>query len=983
MTELPRVLELRVHGVSWTPPHSMLGLEHACDVHRLGKGDRDTLTGFYRAKNAEDTSGPELPDDAEREAYSWGALTSSASGLLGWLHRALWLTLLPFAMVNVAMWSRPGLNKPTLKRTVAAILVRTAGLFLTALLVATACGIGIDLVAWQCFRDGIPVCPVLPGFMNFLASDAFNDPGRRLAVGQALPLLVLVGFWWLSRTTIKRYEAYPLPAAGTSAGDGPAPTSGVVMSHRTMWDGEKRTSSLSYLHLALGVVLVVWFTAWPMARLGQRGYWFVLTVAVAALLAVFVLVAVWLGVYDQPEYSDTPAKQRHHGESLVLLVLAIVLLVLHTVHLLLPAGSVTESGYLPGVGWVPGALVFVLFGLAAALVGVSRSVWTVLLPVVPMVAAVAIALLVDAESPGWFWALLAVLGIPGFLGAWWHRAARRQECAWGGAAPAILVGAAILVAILFSTGLTLLAAGRLNDGPPISRFAIPYEEVPTPAVLRLGTGVRLEQGWVEFTTTETIVRGGQLLSATLDDATTVSETLASRLLTKQTLHLPGRSLSLADTCVTQNGPSTRLQSANRSLPTAAGADYAVIRVNFDPAGELPPQCGNGLAPPVRAVATMTPTVLTVPQSYAWFATALPLLFVGILVTLPWPYLRLRRRAYADLDGLANEELNDYPEDDRRECSRARHRAAFSHRAEAILSVLSVPAVAAAILIAVGVLWDSPPWKVIASVSWFVHYLANFGLLLAVGLALALVGLGTRMRASETLRRSVGVLWDLSTFWPRAAHPFGPPCYAERVVPQVIRRTRQVLATENGQVVLSGHSQGSTICVAVLMQMLDDPAFSRVRFVSYGSQLRTWYGRVFPDMLGPDVLGHEPTDRPMFGTAAPDAPSTSGTPFLSPKGTLAARLGVGVGVGGKDPRWRSLFRRTDPIGFRVHQDSDGDNPIDRRVLELPAPQPGRSAQKVETHGNYPATPEYIEVVGPWLQAPVPPNAGNGVPTPQDG
>lgn len=181
------------------------------------------------------------------------------------------------------------------------------------------------------------------------------------------------------------------------------------------------------------------------------------------------------------------------------------------------------------------------------------------------------------------------------------------------------------------------------------------------------------------------------------------------------------------------------------------------------------------------------------------------------------------------------------------------------------------------------------------------------------------------------------------------------------MPEVTARARWVLDS-GGWVILSGHSQGSTISVAVLQQLTDHPRFSHLRFVSYGSQPRAWFGRIFPDLFGPAQLGHQSTVRPTFRSAAPDAPSANGEPWTQgEEGTLAKRLGVGS----PDPHWQSLFRRSDPIGFRVHQDEDGGNPVDRPVLEMPSPDDGDPAPTVQAHSNYPATKDYDDIVGPWL------------------
>ncbi|MDX1748520.1 MAG: hypothetical protein R3324_21515 [Halobacteriales archaeon] len=114
-----RVVELRVHGVSGTPPESLL---KATPIRVAGT----PKSGFYRAR-AEETS------DGLIEAYCWGGLTSGSRV------SALWLLLLPFALVNVGGWMLPTVRAgrdDLLWTKVVVLLARLVGLGLTLMLSA-------------------------------------------------------------------------------------------------------------------------------------------------------------------------------------------------------------------------------------------------------------------------------------------------------------------------------------------------------------------------------------------------------------------------------------------------------------------------------------------------------------------------------------------------------------------------------------------------------------------------------------------------------------------------------------------------------------------------------------------------------------------------------------------------------------------------------------------------------------------------------
>src|SRR4051794_28443854 len=95
------ILEIRVHGVLNTPPAEMLEVE----LDEIRRVDGDALGSFW-VRN-DDKPANEVDST---EAFSWGAQTRTGGGALAAVGRALvhvgWLLLLPYALVNLAYWTR-------------------------------------------------------------------------------------------------------------------------------------------------------------------------------------------------------------------------------------------------------------------------------------------------------------------------------------------------------------------------------------------------------------------------------------------------------------------------------------------------------------------------------------------------------------------------------------------------------------------------------------------------------------------------------------------------------------------------------------------------------------------------------------------------------------------------------------------------------------------------------------------------------------
>lgn len=292
------VTELRIHGVSGTPPDESLNDPNVTRV------SGDSTAGFYRRVWLGGEPPATLPyadvpaagggrGDGRvpfrREAYSWGGLTSGAGS------RALWMLLLPFMLANVAFWMypvarQPGQRGPRPLRELSAIFQRLFSLSLTVTLIMAAVAISADLAGWQC--GGSSACLAKHGFLHFLSLSFFQPPGHRLAVATLLPLAVVALLWVLGNKSWNNYERIQVPATDQAS---PLP-----IGDRRMWNGAEPVRRLRSLHVSTGFATAGIFLLAPLtsgADIPERAAVFALLVlllaAVAGALAALLVPSLW------------------------------------------------------------------------------------------------------------------------------------------------------------------------------------------------------------------------------------------------------------------------------------------------------------------------------------------------------------------------------------------------------------------------------------------------------------------------------------------------------------------------------------------------------------------------------------------------------------------------------------------------------------------------------------------------------------------
>ncbi|MEV7346795.1 trypsin-like peptidase domain-containing protein [Streptomyces sp. NPDC093544] len=185
------------------------------------------------------------------------------------------------------------------------------------------------------------------------------------------------------------------------------------------------------------------------------------------------------------------------------------------------------------------------------------------------------------------------------------------------------------------------------------------------------------------------------------------------------------------------------------------------------------------------------------------------------------------------------------------------RAKLTDSAPAVLGTVALAVLALSATATFGaLLTDQVPSHAALAASAPLPQLAEMGQVLGPWLAgtalFLLLASGWRAYRNPAARRTIGILWDIGTFWPRAAHPLAPPSYAERAISDLTWRMTTSLRRVGGRLVVSSQGQGSVLAAAAMWQ-LPPTDRHRILLLTCGSPLGRLYGRWFPAYFGPRHL----------------------------------------------------------------------------------------------------------------------------------
>ena len=215
-------VELRVHGVSGTPPEALLARPHVKQVAG------DAFSRFFRPVGDDDR--PLYADDGHIvEGYHWGQFTSGS-----W-RAGLWLILVPFGLINAAQFMLPGFidRKSKILHGICGALLRLLALLLTCLLTFTSGFVLMDLIGWRWAARARML-------RNF-------EPSTVLSAAVVLSALAMVFLFLLGR-------GFGITGQRQSAGAESMAKTPLAL--EAFYRGDADASTLRRLHLVAGLSLV-------------------------------------------------------------------------------------------------------------------------------------------------------------------------------------------------------------------------------------------------------------------------------------------------------------------------------------------------------------------------------------------------------------------------------------------------------------------------------------------------------------------------------------------------------------------------------------------------------------------------------------------------------------------------------------------------------------------------------------------------------
>ncbi|WP_425953930.1 hypothetical protein [Xylanimonas sp. McL0601] len=884
--ELP-VLELRIHGIANTPPARMLELP----ADEVMLADGDGLGSFWiptPAAEARDRALPpghlhHIPPGVRREAYSWGAMARTSAlpfgGLLGSVAhaalRVLWAAVVPFGIANAAYWARAvplddaeeAETKARPEATAAA--VRLFALALTLLVTAAFTTAAVATLGTACMSVAKPagpgsqvdVCARVPSQLDALAQLPL---GVRAGVLTLVPVAVMVALTLVARSAQVRFDER---VSVTRAGGGGRGKRGPLLYRSGFWARRPSGPTALWAHLGAALALVAVLLSWTDQRTGlQTGLLFAGGVVLLMAAVVVALRA------DDDGVEMTPVRWKGPLAALVLAGGLALWVAAWIVSATQPVQTVEPRWV--GMEVAPSVLGTLLVGIAVT--GLvwrhHRRAWQVaswaFVPLTATGCVVTLALsrrLVDdagegnlvSSLPQWTTTTLVavaalVLVVPAVVSFVADRRYTRPYDGWNGSGPGVFLLVSAALGATYSSLLVLGVQWWLRGG---QATAAETPVSPPPGVTEVWRvtpaldSVTVPSAYTEFGVAAFAIVGIFLLQVLVIAWPSVRELVGST--TRWIAMSPG-------TVGDRTGPTAWAYldvEANEWVRRAESGDDVLVRPR------VPGKSQEGTPPDGAAVDGAATAGAT--------------------------------KSGAKPRGTIKHELSLVA----RRVQRARHVAALAHRVETALGVAAV-ACFAAFAASIPLRVDDDAVAGIWPIPGRLQDLA----VVAVGWVAVTVLVSALRNSSNVLTRPFDVLWDLMCFLPRSAHPLGPASYAERAVPELRARvdawlhaadvpadgdgrltTRTEVASRR-TVVLSAHSMGATVAAAVVLIRAGNPAVllsevgeiheplqadDRVRqsttaplersdgcvgLLTYGCQLRPYFGRFFPELLGERALG---------------------------------------------------------------------------------------------------------------------------------